>query len=323
MSTDGAAPAINIPGLAPIRFDPYIDGDAGAGGPPTAGARVVSGGTGPRIWRLDTHTGHRPAGQIPLQNGQGTMANVVGPDTLIVPPHTEGGVPAGFNPHDVADIRVMVDPHLGGGSFRVGELGNQAVQRARQVVNEQLPHSTDPSMNRLRTAAMYQAATMFAHETPPAAPLQPAAPPPIPGYQGQQAAPQSYPYAAPAPNGAGAGLRMMRPDPQVMAQAAAPAAPEKVVVFEIEGLGQFEAPFHDVVFAPGIVVLCYDVRYKGTRYRPQTPSKPDAPSIAIQLKGSSQVLLVNCLGLTFQFQHWEFDVLLVAQAFDSNPQATG
>jgi hypothetical protein len=321
-------PIVTIPGLPPIAFNPAIDGGASAPGMPRTGGS-------PHVYRLDQHTSHVRASEIELYNSPGTtLGHLMGPNTLVLPPNNDG-VPQGYNPHQVSDIPILVDPHIagGGGIIRMGELNSAAVRQARQLVDQQVPSSGDPDLNRFRVSATLAAATQFSRQQLQPAPLQPGnqLPTPDPQQYGPQQfhgatpgysppPPPAYPYGPPAgasqaPPPMRPGFRAIRPDPAALARLEEIPAPDKIVQFEIRGMGQFESPYHDIVFGDGIVVLVYDTRYKGHRYRPPANGPTEEP-IAINIAGSQQILLVHVTGQRFVHKHCEYETLLVAEVYD-------
>jgi len=82
-----------------------------------------------------------------LTNGQ-PVAHVLptGPGGLrgvLLRPSTEGGVPAGYNPHQLTDMEMTVDPHISGQSrkVRLNALTKEAVQQASAAAQQNLAGS--------------------------------------------------------------------------------------------------------------------------------------------------------------------------------------
>jgi hypothetical protein len=95
------------------------------------------------------------------------------------------------------------------------------------------------------------------------------------------------------------------------AQQSAPVGPpETRVTFEIEGWGEFEAMYHEVIKNDCVLVLVFDTRFKGGgKYFPPATDK----LMAVKVDGQQNVYFVNSYGTRFQHGGYEYCMLVIDQ----------
>lgn len=237
----------------------------------------------------------------------------------LVPPAAlpEGGL-AGFDPHSPGNIQLDPTPSSPG---EVIDLSQLTKEDTRAVVG---------NGQELRKAVSYDARNEVAHQyyvqlqervrqrnTKPvekqAAEAQLPAPQPVLSQPVVQA-PQ--PRMSPME-------RMTRPPIQPnhiyqpIAQAEQQAeAPNEQVIFEIEGVGPFEAWYHEVIRDGELLVLVYDRRHKGVKWLPPRlqDDSGNERRLFVDVSSHQEAYQVRSLGLAYPFRHFDHCVLIIENA---------
>lgn len=217
-----------------------------------------------------------------------------GISTVVVPPSTPGGTPEGFDPHMVEDTVINFDPGRPSGvSYTVSQLRQQ-------------------QMRQFAPGAVKTANSVVLGNVAAAVP-----------------SPNAYVYDEPQvqqPRQPVAGLRPMEVLQNAgRRQLATPQAamvpmvlqPDKIVTFEVTGLGVFQAPYTDVILQGEMLILVFDHAAAGKMcYFPNfttSDSTKQPPAVALRVEGSSTVYLVETTGIQFKHGTVEYCVLLIAQ----------
>lgn len=222
-----------------------------------------------------------------------------GISTVVVPPSTPGGTPEGFDPHMVEDTVINFDPGRPTGvSYTVSQLRQQ-------------------QMRQFAPGAVKTANPVVLGNVAAAAP-----------------SPNTYTYEEPQdlqPRQAVSGLRPMEVLQNAgRRQAAVPQAvmpsirmqPDKIVTFEVTGIGVFQAPYTDVILQGNMLILVFDHAAAGKMcYFPNfttADSSQQPPAVAMRVDGSNAVYLVETTGVQFKHGAVEYCVLLIAQTATDN-----
>ena len=319
---------------APLHLDPFFDGEGGDVAPAAipregnTGARspTPSGAGGYQAVEDSTLSDGRPMSHVMRSGTQGLRGTVI--------PHaSQGGVPAGTRPHDLANLEVNIDPHIEGQSVvvRLGDVTSETLARA----NEMADQVTDAGaaftveQQRLRGAAVMhgiaaQHQEVQEHTLPMA--TMPQAPGNIP-------APNLGHVAGPQPARVTSPLRAFteRPDtiqgrePRAIDLSQSPTvehaitAPKVEVTFEIEQFGVHTAHYHEVLVEGGFIVLIYNSAYQhGNRYFPT--AGPTSPPMALNIAGRPEVYLVETTGFHYAYNGLEFCILLINKTAVDEPE---
>jgi len=125
--------------------------------------------------------------------------------------------------------------------------------------------------------------------------------------RGQGRLPQA-PEPAPAPVPA-TPRQDVSPVPVVPQPVEVPAAaPDKRLVVLFGGaMGELETYYHDIFRAGVQLVLCWDTRYKGQRYRPSPGDEP----LHMRVGQDEEPFTVLSKGLSFKHHGYEYTILLI------------
>lgn len=222
------------------------------------------------------------------------LASRRGISTVVVPPSTPGGTPEGFDPHMTDDMVINFDPgRPSGTSYTVSQLKQQQMQRFAPGATK-----TANSVVLGNVAAAVPSPNAYVYD-----------------------APQEY-----QPRQAVSGLRPMEVLQNAgRRQLAAPQAAmapmvlrlDKIVTFEVTGIGVFQAPYTDVILQGGMLILVFDHAAAGKMcYFPNfttTDSSQQPPAVAMRVEGGGEVYLVETTGIQFKHGTLEYCVLLIAQ----------
>jgi hypothetical protein len=86
--------------------------------------------------------------------------------------------------------------------------------------------------------------------------------------------------------------------------------PATRVTFEIDGWGEFEAMYHEVIKNDQVLVLVFDTRFQGGgKYFPPATDK----LLAVKIEGQDTVYFVNSYGTRFQHNGCEYCMLVIDQ----------
>jgi hypothetical protein len=108
--------------------------------------------------------------------------------------------------------------------------------------------------------------------------------------------------------------------PQSNTATAQVSAPTTEVKFEIEGWGEFEAVYHEVIKNDCVLVLVYDNRFKsGMRFMPPSTDK----LMAVKVTGQDQLYFVNSTGTKFTHGTCEYCILVIDQEVPSIDEVRG
>ena len=329
-----------------IQLDPYFDG-------PEAGATHKQDDSN-FAYTPHTARGYQDAGAVLDERGVPLTGRMrPGPEGVrgtVIPSATMHGVPRGVKPHDVADIKVVIDPQIPNQSsvVRLGDITEDAVMAATNEARQMVPEPVNPETARLMGAAILHNIAAHSKERviPEAGdphqlqqagyPMQPQQIPPQPQAPQGPFAPQQ-PMQAPAPqkrvspltafNQANVQQTAAPQAPQAPVPQPAPVAPAQPtigVTFEAQGFGNIDSHFHDVIVEDNFIVFLYDTSTPGqTPYFPQAPpanNEGEAPPMACQVHGHDDVAyLIQPVGLTYQVQGVKHCVVIIQQSFNPNP----
>lgn len=98
--------------------------------------------------------------------------------------------------------------------------------------------------------------------------------------------------------------------PQVQRTSQSVGAPETKITFEMQGMGEIEAYYHEVIKNGCVLVLVYDTRFKGgMRYMPPALEQ----LIALRVDEQKCVYFVNSTGTKFTHDGREYCILVIDQ----------
>lgn len=264
---------------------------------------------------------------------------------VIVSPATKGGVPINYNPHDITNMSVTIEPDGPGKTvLNIGRCTKEEIQAANAKAAQKYPGQDIESQ---RERALY-ALQLLA--TPEPAPVKRAAattplPPAVeeleheeqviseleadmekdvsPAFPPIEQIDRHYsPMAA-------FGLKK-RGGPQAPPTGAPTTGkvgpPQKLVYFEKEGIGTVPAFFHDIISSvaytdessieeSGFMVLIYDTRFEQSAARWFPPSNdPYNRPWAVQIGGENKLYLVHTTGFQYVYDNREYCILIVEKA---------
>lgn len=265
---------------------------------------------------------------------------------VIVSPATKGGVPVNYNPHDLSNMSVTIEPDGPGKTvLNIGKCTNEEVQAANAKAAQKYP-GQDIESQRERALYAFQLLAKPVPTPPPVPPAEKVAarssleellseetmiselesaiePEPAPAHLPVEQIDRTYsPMAA-------FGLKK-RTGPSAP-PAATPSStkigpPQRLVYFEKEGIGTVPAFFHDVIVAvtytdetsieeSGFMVLIYDTRFEQSAARWFPPSNdPYNRPWAVQISGENKLYLVHTTGFQYVYDSREYCILLVEKA---------
>jgi hypothetical protein len=327
----------------PVQLDPFFD-DEGAEPGRVGAQRQVAGPT----------ANYQPASAMEMLDGRKASQLIRsgrGLEGTLIPAATPGGVPGGFNPHDVSDIEVHIDPHLPAQSttVRLGDINDATMAVARGLAAQAVPQPRSLSARRMQASAVFHAlgqmqedeALREANYEPlasPAAPRvvrssgrEPVRPQPVHEFQPPAAAPppagpraSSQPrtspltaFRAPPPLPAAA--------PAYEAPAAAPAAaaapilePSHQVIFELimqdESTQVMEAWYHDVQFVPNVEEPKNVLLIYDNRSRGHKWFPSGQLKMGMEVVGDQRAHLVYPTGLEYRRGDEEICMLLIERS---------
>ena len=110
---------------------------------------------------------YRDPSQVALDDGR-SMAAILPPAGasrtrgVVIPHATKGGVPRGYDPEDMTDVEVLVDPHLNGDRVRVrvADVTKSAAQAAIALGNQFADANASESMEEIEVTRLAGAASM-------------------------------------------------------------------------------------------------------------------------------------------------------------------
>lgn len=271
---------------------------------------------------------------------------------VIVGPSTKGGVPINYNPHDLSNLEVTVEPDGPGKTvLRFGHYSKEEITEANAIAAEKYP-GQDIESHRERALYALQllarpAKPKAAAEEPPRKARFPRKTEAVPVVESNEVdeeemliqeleeevhAPLTPPiekidrgYSPMAAFGlkkkSGAGL-----PPTAAPTSSRIGPPQKLVYFEKEGIGTVPAFFHDIITAvsytddvsmeeSGFMVLIYDIRFEQSAARWFPPSNdPYNRPWAVQIANESKLYLVHTTGFQYVYDNREYCILLVEKA---------
>lgn len=218
--------------------------------------------------------------------------------TVVVPPSTPGGTPEGFDPHMVEDTVINFDPGRPTGvSYTVAQLRQQQMQRSVSGFVPGLTKTANPVVTG-NVAAAVPSPNAYVYDEPQD--LQPR---------------HAVPGLRPMEVLQNAGRRQVVSP--VMAMPNTRVIPDKIVTFEVTGIGVFQAPYTDVILQGSMLILVFDHAAAGKMcYFPNfttADSSQEPPAVAMRVEGSGAVYLVHTTGIQFKHGTIEYCVLLIAQ----------
>lgn len=265
-------------------------------------------------------SGYRPGGDGDVANPPRHFGGVMLPrqDPM------RRGMSSACNPHDPANHKMIIDPHLGGTSVydphSVPATSEEDYQREIQSLESQGLKGEE-----LAREATSRLINQYQREAPVAAQPspQPQTPllkyasslPPMP-IAGSMPVHQSLPRSsAPAPK---ALLARFQEPPvasraEMMHSPAAPVGePEMHVTFEIPQYGMTESWYHDVKLEAGaegtgfLILVCHN-EFRGHKYFPPTVDQ----EIGVQVSGHSQIYKASVPGIKFVYENKTFFILFI------------
>jgi hypothetical protein len=340
---------------APV-LDPFFD----------SGSRAIDR---PDTANTVTRPGYTDTTQAVLENGQPILqALPMGPSGLrgvVIPPHAgNGGVPQGYNPHDLRGVKVHIDPHIHGQqkALDLTDLAKEAVAMASDEATNDIngspeltqaltdpmarrrfrastalhnvdnsgPLITDVDQNNIgldlpvtremeeeqarRAAEAERAAAANAPrvaptnqaQTPP--PAQPA-PPVLPQKVASPLAAfgQTPPEQAPMPPSAASQMNFVDTSKPL---APATEAPGRRVQYELQGYGQLEAWYHEIIIQDDKMILVYNNEFTGgQKFFPSGDKQ-----IAVAVAGTGLCYLAQPTGIQYPQGNSEHCVLLIQKS---------
>lgn len=282
-----------------------------------------------------------------LSNGR-SLADVMpgrtrGIQGVIVGPSTKGGVPINYNPHDISNMSVTIDPDGDGKTvLNIGRCSSEEIEAANETAHKKFP-GQDIESQRERALYAFQLLAKPASKAAAATPPKPQIKETVEPEESEmlqeletEAAALATPAIPPieqidrsySPMTA-FGLKK-RTGPSAPPMAAPSSAkvgpPQKLVYFEKEGIGTVPAFFHDIIVAvsytddhsleeSGFMVLIYDTRFEQSAARWFPPSNdPYSRPWAVQINGESKLYLVHTTGFQYVYDSREYCILLVEKA---------
>jgi len=222
----------------------------------------------------------------------------------------ESGTPLGVDPHDVRNVRVQIDTHLGGqgGEIRVADLANGRFAAAMQRVRNEVGAPKTMPATRLQLSAAMQLAAMGTDNLATASPaaaaaqMQAAAPPrptakfaSLESFLGESPQPVAALAAAGSLGSLFTNAVPVGPTAAPMARPAMSAAPtipapnQRVHIDYGQGI-ELTAYYHDAVVADGTIVLIYDTRCELPPHIPTPSADPSNPRlIALRINDENKV----------------------------------
>jgi hypothetical protein len=284
-----------------------------------------------------------------LSNGR-SLADVMpgrtrGIQGVIVAPSTKGGVPINYNPHDISNMSITVDPDGEGKTvLNIGRCSADEIHTANDEARKKFP-GQDIESQRERALYAFQLLAKPAVKTA-------VAPQPVLSREDVLADEESEEaeLIRQLADDAGISLPATPPIEQIdrsyspmtafglkkkvglsAPPTAAPSSakigpPQKLVYFEKEGIGTVPAFFHDIITAvtyaddtsteeSGFMVLIYDIRFEQSAARWFPPANdPYNRPWAVQINGANKLYLVHTTGFQYVYDSHEYCILLVEKA---------
>lgn len=362
-----------------LAFDPFFDSDQRTRGNERAGMLAANTGqanTGtvnamghqiPHVAPPDTYTsadndttllgGRTLAASIP------TLPRFGGARGTLTPGATFGGITRGTQPHNMALVDVVIDPHIKNqtATLSLHDLTPEVMAEAQAMAAEMTPEPQTFETLRLRGSATLQAAAAIVAHNRDGNGQQVYSQPPqaqAPGQTVVRSTPQRpHGQVLPAPN-LGTATRARTVMPLQAFRGASPATsgtpvngsrvvnmsqsrpvqqpqqevapPSRHVLFDIDGVGEQEAYYHavQVETARRLIVLVYDIRYRGPKWFPSDNIlSGDRPrQTALRIDGTGPFYLVVPTGVRYTHESYEFCVLMYPEAAEApedgfSPQA--
>jgi len=214
--------------------------------------------------------------------------------TVVVPPSNNNGEPEGYDPKMADDMIVNFDPgRPNAQSFTVSQLRQSSVNQFA------------PSHSSRTVVASHSGSN--GHSV--------AMPPQQPAYT-EDVVPQQQFISGLSPMAVlqNAGKRNVVVEPDVYIPKT--AKPDKVVTFEVTGIGVFQAPYADVILQGPMIILVFDHASGGKMcYFPNFTGGNDQqpPQVAMRVDGYPAVYLIETTGVQFKYGSLEFCVLFITQ----------
>lgn len=217
-----------------------------------------------------------------------------GISTVVVPPSTPGGTPEGFDPHMVEDTVINFDPGRPTGvSYTVSQLRQQQMQR---FVPGSVKTANPVVLGNVAAAA--PSPNAYVYDEPQELQQRQA----VSGLRPMEVLQNAGRRQAVAP---------------VMAASRPHMIPDKIVTFEVTGIGVFQAPYTDVILQGSMLILVFDHAAAGKMcYFPNFTTADNSqqpPAVAMRVEGSSAVHLVETTNIQFKHGAIEYCVLLIVQ----------
>lgn len=255
-------------------------------------------------------------------------------------PHATAGLEVTIDPHISGQSA----------RIRLGDVTEESVARATEVARSMTPEPYNIETQRLRGAAELHAiaAAAQARGSEPIPPMhqpqqpqphqfgQPAPAPQAQVYQPQPQYGQPYVQATHMQEA----VRPLPPQPRRRVsplQAFNQPAPQQVdprelrhidirdeqpmesrgqmpqihCFFEVQGFGELEAYYHDIVVQQGFLVLIFDSRFRGPKYFPPTAVQDNPPQLAMNISGTQEVYQLQTTGVLYEHNGYEHCVLMI------------
>lgn len=227
-----------------------------------------------------------------------------------------GGMSQGHNPHQ-PQKRVLIDPDIPGQSCEVdmSQITQAAVSQASQGVQHTGRTGASEVYHNLANQQKSAAAPPVA-TAPEPSPQQPAFTPPV----GAPAANATAEFGGGMLNAFGqpASVSPAAPGgvPQQPAQSLTSQPPSIRVTFEIQGIGQMEGWYHQVVIDGATLVLVYDTVFPGPKFFPAQAEQP----FAAYVERDRTLYLVLATGIQYAVGSQQHCCLLIQEARQLNDQ---
>lgn len=233
--------------------------------------------------------------------------------TVVIPPSTSGGTPAGYNPHDIDAMVINYDP---GRSSQVSATVGEMRERMLAQVTSSKKAVTGAASHAARGGDKYAQ-----YDEPERAVGNVVAAAASPNYNHPAEVPAWASTGAAVANAVALSTRGLRPLDvinRIPQQAAAPQMdhPAVSVTFDVAGVGPFTASYSAVIINEPMLVLVFDHAVPGrVQFFPKFESQDidKIPQVALRVGDQAAVHLIETTGIQFRHGTLEFCVLLITK----------
>jgi hypothetical protein len=287
--------------------------------------------------RTELLSNGRSMADVMSARGNGRLRGLVG---AIVSPAGIDGRSVDFNPHDMQNVEIVVEPERAGGSkLTLAQFTKTAVNEAIGAAFTKTPGSDIDSV-RERTAMAFEELAKIANsgvQKTSAAPANSTTKHEITkvnepdlvedkNYSSPDTVDRAYsPMAAFGLKKASAAQTNTSSDRRSLQSNRSVDPPNKLVYFEKEGIGTVPAFFHELIvnvdpdddnlIENGFIILIYDLRFEQAVARWFPPANdPYKRPWALQINNDRRLYLVHTTGFQYVYDDREFCVLFVEKA---------